>query len=162
MAQFGSLERFRTEEPVFGKDTLEASEAGIECVTVTGNQPTGTTDQTDQTDQRDVEQSSDVYSNEDLTPVDVTTPTVNSQGHDIRSGLPSGHYDGRHTGKLCPIERLLKARIIKGQRFYLVKWGIGRIPTEWLAAKDVPTEIIEAFHKRCTMTVHRRKVNTKY
>ena len=44
----------------------------------------------------------------------------------------------------------------------MVKWGIGGIPTEWFAAKDVPTEIIEAFHKRCTMTGHRRKTNTKY
>ena len=43
-------------------------------------QPTGTTDQTDQ---RDVERSSDVDSNKDLTPVDVTTPTVSSQDHDI-------------------------------------------------------------------------------
>ena len=88
VAQFDSLERLRTEEPVFGTDTPEASEAESEGLTITGNQPTGTTDQTDQ---RDVEQSSDVDSNEDLTPVDVATPTVNSQGHHIRSGLPSGH-----------------------------------------------------------------------
>ena len=90
------------------------------------------------------------------------TSTVSSQGHDISSGLPSGYYDGRHNGKLRPVDRLLKGRDIKGQRFYLVKWGIMGIPTEWLAAKDVPTEIIEAFHKRCTMTGHRRKTNTKY
>ena len=119
VVQFGSLERFRTEEPVFGKDTMEASEAGTEGLTVTGNQPTGTTDQTDQ---RDVEQSSDVDSNENLTPVDVATPTVNSQGHDIRSGLPSSYYDGRHTGKLCPIERLLKARVLKISGFI---WSSG-------------------------------------
>ena len=76
------------EDAVFGKDTLEASEAGTDGLTVTGNQPTGTTDQTYQ---RDVEQSSDVDSNEDLIPVDVATPTVNRQGHDIRSGLSSDH-----------------------------------------------------------------------
>ena len=75
VAQFGSLERFRTEEPVLGKETLDASEIGTDGLTVTGNQPTGTTDQTDQTD---VEQSSDVDSNEDLTPVDVTTPMSGS------------------------------------------------------------------------------------
>ena len=34
MAQFGSLERFRREEPVFGK---EASEVGTDDLTVTGN-----------------------------------------------------------------------------------------------------------------------------
>ena len=130
VTQFGSLERFRKEEPVFGKDTLEASEAGINGLTVTGNQPTGTTGETEQTDQRDVERSSDVDSNEDLISVDVATPTVNSHGHDIWSGLTSGHYDGRHTGKLCPRERLLKARVIKRQRLYLVKWGIGETPTE--------------------------------
>ena len=118
VAQFGSLERFQTEEPVFAKDTLEASEAGTDALTVTGNQPTQTTDQTDQ---RDVEKSSDVDSNEDLTPVDVATPIVNNQDHDIKSGLPSDHYVG---SKLCPIERLLKARVIKCQRFYQVKWGI--------------------------------------
>ena len=92
----------------------------------------------------------------------VATPTVNSQGHDIRSGLPSNYYDGRHTGKLCRIERLFKARVIKSQQFYLVKWEIGGKPTERLAAKDVPKEIIEAFHKRCTMTGPRRKTNTKF
>ena len=64
VVQLGSLKQFWTEEPVFGKDTMEASEAGTEGLTVTGNQPTGTTDQTDQ---RDVEQSTDVNSNEDLT-----------------------------------------------------------------------------------------------
>ena len=121
VAQFGSLERFRTVEPVFGKATLHASEVGTDGLKVTGNQPTGTTDQTDQ---RDVEQSSDVDSNEDLTPVDVATPNVNSQGHDISSRLPHAYYDGRHTDKLRPIDRLLKGRDIKGQRFYLVKWGI--------------------------------------
>ena len=83
--------------------------------------------------------------------MDVATPTVNSQGHDISSGLSNDYYDGRHTGKLRPIDRLLKGRDVKDQRFYLVEWGIRGIPTEWLAAKDVPTEIIEAFHKRCTM-----------
>ena len=62
--------------------------------------------------------------------MDVATLTDNSHGHDIRSGLPSDHYDGKHADKLCPIERLLKARVIMGQRFYLVKWGIGGIPTE--------------------------------
>ena len=144
---------------MFGKDTLVASEVGTDGLTVTGNQPTGTTDQTDQ---RDVEQSSDVDSNENLTPVDVATPTVNSQGHDISSRLPHRYYDGRHTDKLRSIDRLLKGRDIKGQRFYLVKCGIREIPTEWLAAKDVPTEIIEAFHKRCNMTGHRRKTNIKY
>ena len=76
--------------------------------------------------------------------------------------MPSDYYDGRHTGKLRPIDRLLKGRDIKGQRFYLVKWGIGGIPTEWLAANDVTTEIIETFHKSCTMTGHRRKTNTEY
>ena len=85
-------------------------------------------------------------SNEDLTPVYVATPTVNSQGHDISSRLPRGYYDERHTDKLRPIDRLLKGRDIKRQRFYLVKWGIREIPTELLATKDVPTEIIEAFH----------------
>ena len=118
VAQFGSLERFQTEEPVFGKDTLDASEIGTYGLTVTGNQPTGTTDQTDQ---RDVEQSSDVDSNEDLSSVDVATPTVNSQGHDISSRLPRGYYDGRHSDKLRPIDRLLKGRDVKGQRFYLIK-----------------------------------------
>ena len=118
VAQFVSLKRFRTEEPVFEKDTLKESEAGTDGLTVTGNQPTGTTDEADQ---MDVEQSYDVNSNEDLTPVDVGTPTVNRQGPVIRSGLPSDHYERRHTGKLCPIERLLKARVITGQRFNLVK-----------------------------------------
>ena len=136
---------------MFGKDTLDASEVGTDGLTVTGNQPTGTKDQTDP---RDVEQSSGVDSNEELTPVDVATPTVNSQGHDISSRLPRGYYDGRHSNKLRPIDRLLKGRDIKGQRFYLVKWNTyGMI---------VPTEIIEAFHKCCTMTGHKRKTNTKY
>ena len=103
------------------------SEVGTDGLTVTGNQPTGTTDQTDQ---RDVEQSSDVDSNEDLTPVGGATPTVSSQGQDISPRLPSGYDDGRHNGKLRPIDRLLKGRDIKGQRFYLVKWGIRGIPTE--------------------------------
>ena len=69
---------------MFGKDTLEASEVGTDGLTITGNQPTWTTDQTDQ---RDVERSSDVDSSEDLTPVDVTTPSVNSQGNEISSGF---------------------------------------------------------------------------
>ena len=104
---------------MFEKDTLDASQVGTDGLTVTGNQPTGTTDQTEQ---RNVEQSSDVDSNEDLTSVDVATPTVNSQGHDISSGLPSGYYDGRHTGKLRPIDRLLKVEILKANGFI---WSSG-------------------------------------
>ena len=55
---------------------------------------------------------------------------ASEQDINISSGLPSDYYDGRHTGKLRPIDRLLKGRDIKGQRFYLVMWGIGGIPTE--------------------------------
>lgn len=55
-------------------------------LTVTRDQPTGTTDQT-ATKMGDVEQSSDEDSdNIDLTPVDVATPTSNSQGHDMGTG----------------------------------------------------------------------------
>ena len=46
VAPFGSLERFRTEEPIFGSDASEPSEAVKEKADVTGYRHRGTTDQT--------------------------------------------------------------------------------------------------------------------
>ena len=97
VAQFSSLERFRTEELVFGNDCREATDARADDLTITGEQPTGTTDETT-TKTRDIQQSSDLDSDdEDLTSVDVATLTSNSQGHDIRTGPPGDQYDKRHS-----------------------------------------------------------------
>ena len=69
-------------KPVFGKDALEATEAGADELTVAEEQPTGTRDKmTIRT--RDVEQLSDRDSEDnDVAPVDVATQTFNSQGRD--------------------------------------------------------------------------------
>ena len=45
VAPFGSLERFRTEEPIVGSDASEPSEAVKEKPDVTGYRHKGTTDQ---------------------------------------------------------------------------------------------------------------------
>lgn len=58
LAQFDSLERFRTEGPFFGKEALDATRAQAESLKVTEDQPTDMTDDT-VTKTTDSEQTSD-------------------------------------------------------------------------------------------------------
>ena len=60
------------------------------------------------------------------------------------------------------LERLLKTQIIKGQRFYWVKWATAGKPNEWIAAKDIPEVMTDKFHKRYTLTGRRRRTNTQW
>lgn len=59
LEQFGFLERSRMEEPIFGKDALDATKAGAESLKVTENQPnvrqtvTKTTDSEQTSDEDD-------------------------------------------------------------------------------------------------------------
>ena len=86
MAPFGSLERFRTEEPIFGSDAREVTDAAAKEPAVTGNRHRGTTDQT-------MTKTADVASEDgwdmEVTPVDVATQTIDSQGHDVGTESPN-------------------------------------------------------------------------
>ena len=111
VAPFGSLIRFRTEEAVFESDTCEATDAATNEPTVTGNRHTRSTDQT----------ATETLSEDgivlEMTPVEVATQTTNGQDHDVGTESSNTDDDKGQTEKLCPIERLLKARIVRGQRF---------------------------------------------
>ena len=52
-----------------------------------------------------------------MTPVDVTTRTTDSQSHDIGTESLNVRNDKGIADSLGPVERLLKTRIIRGQRF---------------------------------------------
>ena len=141
VAYFGFLERFRTEEPVFGKDALLATDAGTDGLTVVVVQSSGTKYGTF-AKAKNFEQASDSDSDDsDLTPVDVATQTSDSQGPDTKTGstavcsetwkgmdnVSEGrncNHNKRYADHLCPIQNVLNAQIFKGQRFYLVKWGV--------------------------------------
>ena len=74
VAPFGSLERFRTEEPIFGSDASEPSDAVKEKPELTGYRYKGMTDQT-------VTETTDVESEDrDVTPVE--KQTTDCQRHD--------------------------------------------------------------------------------
>ena len=120
VAPFGSLERFRTEEPIIGSDASEPSEAVKEKPEVTGYRHRGTTDQT-VTETADVE--SEDSGDREMTPVDVATQTTDSQSHDVGTESVDVRNDKGIADSLGPVERLLKTRIIREQRFY---WGNGR------------------------------------
>ena len=81
---FGSLEWFRTEEPIFGSDACEAKDGAVPAVML--NRHRGTTDQT-------MTKTADVESEEggdlEVTPVDVATQTTDSQGHDVGTESPN-------------------------------------------------------------------------
>ena len=76
VAPFGSLERFRTEDPVFGSDACDATNAANES-TVTGDQHTCSTDRTA------TETLSEDGIDLEMTPVEVAIKTTNGQGHDV-------------------------------------------------------------------------------
>ena len=95
----------------------------------------------------DIEQVSDDGVDMEMTPVEVATQTTNGQGHDVGTESRNEDDDKGQTEKLCPIERLLKARIVRGQRFYFVKWGVTGKASEWAAAKDIPGILIDNFHR---------------
>ena len=74
--------------------------------------------------------------------------------------IPNDDDDKGETGKLCPIERLLKARIVRGQRFYFEKWGV--TATDFVAAKDIPGIMFDNFHKRYTLTRRQQMSRTQW
>ena len=157
VAPFGFLERFRTEEPIFGSDASEPSDAVKEKPEVMGYRHKGTTDQT-VTETADVE--SEDSGDREVTPVEVAIRTNDSQSHDVGTESLNVRVDKGIADSL--IERLLKTRSIRGQRFYLVKWAKAGKPSEWAAAKDIPEIMFEHFHKRYTLTGRKRRTNTRW
>ena len=71
------------------------------------------------TETADVE--SEGSGNREVTPVDVATQTTDSQSHDIGTESLNVRDDKGIANSFGPVERLLKTRIIRGQRFYWVK-----------------------------------------
>ena len=63
-----------------------------------------------------------------MTPVDVVTQTTDSQSHDVGTESLNVRDDKGIADGLGLVERLLKTWIIRGQRFYLVKWAIAGRP----------------------------------
>ena len=159
VAPFGSLERFRTEEPIFGSDASEPSEAVKEKAEVTGYRHRGTTDQT-VTETADVE--SEDGRDREVIPVDVATQTTDSQSHGVGTESLNVRDDKGIANSVGPVERLLKKRIIRGQRFYWVKLAIAGKTSEWVVAKDIPEIMIDNFHKRYTLTGRKRRTNTRW
>ena len=106
VAPFGSLERFRTEEPVFESDACDATDAANES-TIMGDRHTRSTDQTASVTLS--EEGVDMK----MTPEEVATQTTNGQGHDVGTESHNEDDDKGQTEKLCPIERLIKARIVR-------------------------------------------------
>ena len=98
--------------------------------------------------------------NREVTPVDVATRTTDSQSHDVGSESLNVRNDKGIADSL--VERLLKTRIIRGQRFYLVKWARAGKPSEWVAEKDILEIMIDNFHKRYTLTEGKRRTNTRW
>ena len=98
----------------------------------------------------------------EMTPIEVVTQTTNGQDHDVGTESPNEDDDKGQTEKLCPIERLLKARIVRGQRFHFVKWGVTEKASEWVAAKDIPGILIDNFHRRYTLTGRKRRTRTQW
>ena len=124
---------------------------------VTGYRHKGTTDRT-VTETADVE--SEDSGDGEVTQVDVDTRTTDSQSHDVGVESLNVRDDKGITDSL--VERLLKTRIIRGQRFYWVKWTRAGKPSEWVAAKDIPEIMIDNFHKRYTLTGRKRRTNTRW
>ena len=92
VAPFGSLERFRTEEPVFGSDAYEATDANENEPTAKGDRHTTLTDRT-ATGTVDVEQLSEDCVDLEMTPVEVATQTTNGQGLDVGTESPNEDDD---------------------------------------------------------------------
>ena len=95
-----------------------------------------------------------------MTPVDVATRTNDSQNHDVGTESLYVRDDKGIADSL--VEMLLKTRIIRGQRFYWVKWARAGKPSEWVAVKDIPEIMIDNFHKRYTLTGRNRRTNTRW
>ena len=111
VAPFGSLEQFRTEEPVFGSDACEAMDAAANELTVTRDGHTRLAVQT-ATETVDVEQLSEDGIDVKMTLVEDATQTTTGQGHDVEIESPIEDDDKGQTGKICQFERLLRVRIV--------------------------------------------------
>ena len=89
---------------------------------------------TEQTTTKTADVESEDGGDIEVIPVDVATQTADSQGHDVWKESPNVDDDKGKAESLCPVERLLNARIVKEQRFYFVKWAIAGKASEWVAA----------------------------
>ena len=154
VAPFGYLERFRTEEPILS-NASEPSDAVKEKPEVTGYRHKGTTDQTE-TETTDGE--SEGGGDREVTPV--AKQTTDSQRHDAGTELLK--VKGAEGIVDSVVERLLKTRMIRGQRFYWVKWFRKDKPSEWVAAKDIPEAMINKFHELYTLTGRKRRTNKRW
>ena len=119
---------------------------------VTGYRHKETTDQTE-TETTDVESGD---GEDRVTPVKVDTRTTDSQRHDVGTESLNVRDDKGI------VERLLKTRIIRGQRFHWVKWARKEKPSEWVAAKDIHEIMIDNCQKRYTLTGRKRRTNTRW
>ena len=95
-----------------------------------------------------------------MTSVKVDTRTTDIQRHDVGTDSLNVKDDKGIADSL--VERLLKTRITRGQRFYWVKWARAGKPSEWVAAKNIPEKMINNFHKRFTLTERKRRTNTRW
>ena len=96
----------------------------------------------------------------EVTPVEVATRITDSQSHDVGTESLNVRDDKGIADSL--VERLLKTRIIRGQRFHWIKWARAGNPSEWVSAKDIPEIMIDNFHKRYTLTGRKRRTNTRW
>ena len=99
VAPFGSLERFRIVEPVFGSDACVATDAAANEPTVKGDRHTRLTDLT-ATETVDVEQLSEDGVDLEITSAEVATQTTNGRGHDVWTESPNEDDDKGQTEKL--------------------------------------------------------------
>ena len=96
----------------------------------------------------------------EVTPVEVNRQTTDSQSNDVGTKSLNVKDDKEIADSL--VERLLKTRVIKGQRFYWVKWAKKGKPSEWIAAKNIHGEKVDDFHKKFTLTGRKRRTNTRW
>ena len=76
---------------------------------------------TDQTETETTDVESEDGGDREVTPVKVDKRTTDSQRHDVETESLNVKDDKGIADSL--VERLLKTRIIRGQRFYWVKWA---------------------------------------
>ena len=160
-ASHGQLDRFRAEEAIFSDDAVDASTSVAVDQTVTIDQ-TVTNDGTADSN-RTVKATSETVDDNDEIIVDHSTLTIPGQRHSpthVREKVRTytNALDGIVDGQVLfekrkeedtwhLVDRILKCRWVKGQRFYLIKWQEKGAQSSWLPAKDISNALIDNYHK---------------
>ena len=117
---------------------------------------------TDQQKQESLNQGTDIEQVQEEDPTsDQSTSGDPSEGNsqEPKSATPSAPTAEDDT--FYPVERILKVKQMKGNRYYLIKWT-GDVPNSWQPRENLDPQLLQEYHVTHTIKGRRRRKGPRY